>query len=243
MMLAIAKYVSTDIFDTGLGNADLKTTEYIQSTIFNNQLSIQGGPVLKFQQVLLTLNRFRWLWTVAFLAVAVLLTDAAWTAGEPKAGQAENEPIRIVADELISYNEDKYAEFIGNVKVTQGNFTITSDKLRIYYQGELLDNEKKGGDEELLKKIIATGNVIITSEQYNAEAEKAEYDTATMTVILSGKNAKVISGKNSITGSKITLNRKSGQVKVEGSKNKRIKAEFYTKDKASDAFKIEKSEE
>jgi hypothetical protein len=39
------------------------------------------------------------------------------------------------------------------------------------------------------------------------------------------------------------LNRKSGQVKVEGSKNKRIKAEFYTKDKASDAFKIEKSEE
>jgi lipopolysaccharide export system protein LptA len=177
------------------------------------------------------------------LAVAVLLTDAAWTAGEPKAGQAENEPIRIVADELISNNEDKYAEFIGNVKVTQGNFTITSDKLRIYYQGELLDNEKKGGDEELLKKIIATGNVIITSEQYNAEAEKAEYDTATMTVILSGKNAKVISGKNSITGSKITLNRKSGQVKVEGSKNKRIKAEFYTKGKASDAFKMEKSEE
>jgi lipopolysaccharide export system protein LptA len=203
--------------------------------------------VLKFQQVLLTLNRFKWLWTVAFLAVAVLLTDAAWTAGEPKAGQPGNEPIRIVADELISYNEDKYAEFTGNVKVTQGDFTITSDKLRIYYQGELLDNEKKDGDkdgdEELLKKIIATGNVTITSEQYNAEAEKAEYDTATMTVILSGENAKVISGQNSITGSKITLNRKSGQVKVKGSKNKRIKAEFYTKDKASDAFKMEKSED
>jgi lipopolysaccharide export system protein LptA len=228
MMLAIAKYVSTDIFNR-------------QFSIINCQF--KGGPVLKFQQVLLTLDRFRWLWTVAFLAVAVLLTDAAWTAGEPKAGQAENEPIRIVADELISYNEDKYAEFIGNVKVTQGNFTITSDKLRIYYQGELLDNEKKGGDEELLKKIIATGNVTITSEQYNAEAEKAEYDTATMTVILSGENAKVASGKNSITGSKITLNRKSGQVKVEGSKNKRIKAEFYTKGKASDAFKMEKSEE
>ncbi len=172
-----------------------------------------------------------------------LFAHAAWAADEPQTGPAENEPIQIVADELISYNEEKYAEFIGNVKVTQGNFTITSDKLRIYYQGELLDNEKKGGDEELLKKIIATGNVTITSEQYNAEAEKAEYDTATMTVILSGENAKVISGKNSITGSKITLNRKSGQVKVEGSTNKRIKAEFYTKDKASDAFKMEKSED
>jgi len=196
--------------------------------------------VLKFQHLLLTLNRFRWLWTVAFLAAAVLLTDAAWAAGEPKTGQAGNEPIQIVADELISYNEEKYAEFIGNVKVTQGNLAITSDKLRIYYQGELLDTEKKGGDEELLKKIIATGNVKFSSEQFNAEAEKVEYDTATMTVILSGKNAKVTSGKNSITGSKITLNRKSGQVKVEGSANKRIKAEFYTNDKTSDAFKIEK---
>jgi lipopolysaccharide export system protein LptA len=172
-----------------------------------------------------------------------LHTGAARAADEPKTGQAENEPIRIVADELISYNEEKYAEFIGNVKVTQADFTITSDKLRIYYQGELLDNEKKGGDQELLKKIIATGNVKITSEQYDAEADKAEYDTAAMTVILSGENAKVVSGKNSIAGSKITMNRKSGQVKVEGRGTKRIRAEFYTKGNASEAFKMEKAGE
>ena len=197
----------------------------------------------KFQHFILTSYRLRWFWTAALVAAAALFADAAWAADEPKTEPAGNEPIQIVADELISYNEDKYAEFIGNVKVTQGNFTITSDKLRIYYQGELLDNEKQGGDEELLKKIIATGNVKISSEQYNAEAEKAEYDTAAMTVILSGENTQVISGKNSITGSKITLNRKSSQVKVESSGTKRIKAEFYTKDNAIDAFKIEKSEE
>ncbi len=197
----------------------------------------------KFQHLILALNRLRWFRTAALVAAAALFANSAWAADEPKTGQAGNEPIQIVADELISYNEDKYAEFIGNVKVTQGNFTITSDKLRIYYQGELLDNEKQGGDEDLLKKIIATGNVKISSEQYNAEAEKAEYDTAAMTVILSGENTQVISGKNSITGSKITLNRNSGQVRVEGSGTKRIKAEFYTKDNATDAFKIEKSEE
>ena len=197
----------------------------------------------KFQYFILTPNRLRWFWTAALVAAAALFADAAWSADEPKTEPAGNEPIQIVADELISYNEDKYAEFIGNVKVTQGKFTITSDKLRIYYQGELLDQEKQGGDEELLKKIIATGNVKISSEQYNAEAEKAEYDTAAMTVILSGENTQVISGKNSITGSKITLNRKSSQVKVESSGTKRIKAEFYTKDNATDAFKIEKLEE
>ena len=197
----------------------------------------------KFQSFILALNRLRWLGTIALVAAAALFANTAWAADESKTGQPDNEPIQIVADKLISYNDDKYAEFIGNVKVTQGNFTITSDKLRIYYQGELLENQKKGGDEELLKKIIATGNVKISSEQYQAEADNAEYDTAAKTVVLSGENAKVISGKNSITGSIITLNQKSGQVKVESSGTKRIKAEFFTKEKASDSFKIEKSEE
>ena len=196
-----------------------------------------------FQHFIIAPNRLRWLGTIALVAAAALFANTAWTADQPQTGQPDNEPIQIVADQLISYNEDKYAEFVGNVKVTQGEFTITSDKLRIYYQGELLENEKKGSDEELLKKIIATGNVKISSEQYNAETDKAEYDTAEKTVILSGENSKVISGKNSITGSKITLNQKSGQVKVESSGTKRIKAEFFTKEKASDSFKMEKSDE
>ncbi len=197
----------------------------------------------KIRLFILAPHRVRWFWTIALVAAAALFVNAVRAAGESKTGQPVNEPIQIVADQLISYNEDKYAEFIGNVKVTQGKFTITSDKLIIHYQGKLLDNEEKSGDEELLKKIIAVGNVKIASEQYNAEAEKAEYDTAAMTVILSGENARVISGKNSITGSKITLNQKSGQVKVESSGRQRIKAEFYTKEKTSDVFKVEKPEE
>ena len=164
-------------------------------------------------------------------------------ADEPQSEPAENEPIQIVANELISYNDEKYAEFIGNVKVTQGKLTITSEKLIIHYEGELLDNEKKSSNEEILKKIIAVGNVKIDSEDYHAEADKAEYDRTAKTVVLSGKNTKVVSGKNSITGSKIIYNQESGQVKVESSGTKRIKAEFFTKDKTSDVFKFDKSEE
>jgi lipopolysaccharide export system protein LptA len=177
------------------------------------------------------------------VAAAALISIAAWAADDSNTVQAESEPIQIMADELISFNEEKYADFIGNVKVTQGEFTITSDKLRIHYRGELLDAEKKKSEEDIIKKIIATGNVKITSEQYKAQADKVEYDTATTTVILSGENSKVVSGKNSISGSIIRLNQKSGQVKVEGSATKRIKAEFFTKGKTSDAFKIEKSKE
>jgi lipopolysaccharide export system protein LptA len=188
-------------------------------------------------------DRVRWFRTIALFAIVVLLTNVARAADEPQTDRTENEPIQIVADELISYNDEKYAEFLGNVKVTQGDFTINADKLIIHYEGELLENKKKSSNEEVLKKIIAVGNVKIDSEQYHAEADKAEYDKAAKTVVLSGENARVVSGKNSITGSKITLNQNSGQVKVESSETKRIKAEFFTKDKTSDVFKFEKSEE
>lgn len=196
-----------------------------------------------FHRFILALVRFRWLRTLSLFAVVVLLTSVVRAADKPQGDQTENEPIQIVADELISYNDEKYAEFMGKVKVTQGEFTITADRLTIYYEGELLEEEKNGGDEGVLKKIIATGNVIIDSEDYHAEADRAEYDKDARTVVLSGQNAKVVSGKNSITGSKITYNQNSSQVKVESSGTKRIKAEFFTKEKTSDAFKFEKSEE
>ena len=158
--------------------------------------------------------------------------------------KAEDQPILIKADQLISNNEEKYAEFIGNVNVTQGELVITSEKLRIYYQGELINTEEKSDkNEDMLKKIIASGNVKIVSSQYTAESDKVEYDTASMTITMTGEDSKVISGKNSIAGSKIILYRNDGRVKVLGSKKKRVEATFYSGGKASDAFKIEQPKE
>ena len=185
--------------------------------------------------------------TIAIIA-ALLYAAAANAAGQSEtkavAKQNQDEPIQITADHLISDNQEQYAEFIGNVKVVQADWVITSDKLRIYYEGDLLNSEEKSkSTEQSLKKIVATGNVKIRSEQYSADAETAEYDTTSMTIILSGEDSKLFKGKNSITGSKIILYRKDGRVKVEGSKDKRIKAVFYSEGKASDAFGLDKPKE
>jgi lipopolysaccharide transport protein LptA len=200
--------------------------------------------VQQFQFVTLKIGRIVPLWTIALITTAALITGAAFAADKSKAetsdAKPENTPIIITAEQLDSDNKAKFAEFIGNVKAIQADFVITSDKLRIYYKGELLDTEKKGNDEEPLKKIVASGNVKITSDQYIAETEKLEYDTASMTIILTGENSTVINGKNSLTGSKIILYQKDGRVKVLGSKNKRIKAEFFSKGETSDAFKVGK---
>jgi lipopolysaccharide export system protein LptA len=154
--------------------------------------------------------------------------------------ETEDQPILIKADQLISNNEEKWAEFIGNVKVTQADMVIDSDKLRIYYRGELLDAEEKSSEkQETLKKIVATGNVNIKTSKYTAESDRVEYDAGSMTITMIGDNSKVVSGKNSIAGSKIILYRKDNRIKVLGSQKKRVEATFFSGGSASDAFKVE----
>lgn len=208
---------------------------------------MKGGYVQKFQCIILRICRIRLFWAIAIITGTALISGSALAAGESKTGatdtKPEDEPIHITAEQLISNDEEKYAEFIGDVKATQADFVMTSDKLRIYYVGDLLTAEEKSSNEEQLKKIVANGNVKIRSDKYSADTDEAEYEMTTRTIILIGDNSKVFSGKNSITGSKITLNRNTGQYKVEGEKNKRIKAIIYSKGGSSDVFKIGKPEE
>ncbi len=153
------------------------------------------------------------------------------TAPMRKATQSE-ERIQITADELISSNQDNYAEFIGNVEAAQGNFVIKSDRLRIYYKNISGGSKKSPIGEEAIEKIIASGNVKIWSEDRVAETHRAEYSVADMVLVLSGENSKIQSGKNFVTGSKIILYRKDGRIKVEGGNGKRVKAIFYQSESA-----------
>ena len=183
------------------------------------------------------------LWPVLLVAVA-LMTGVALAADKSKTAapdkETEDQPILIKADQLISNNEEKWAEFIGNVKVTQADMVIDSDKLRIYYRGELLDTEDKSNEkQDTLKKIVATGNVHIKTSKYMAESDNVEYDAVSMTITMIGDNSKVVSGKNSIAGSKIILYRKDNRIKVLGNQKKRVEATFFSGGSASDAFKVE----
>lgn len=201
----------------------------------------------KLITIFLKICRFLPLWMIVFTAAAVF-SGAVFAAGESKTAATENKPedvpILITADQLVSNNEEKYAEFVGNVKATQADFVITSDTLRIYYEGDLLDTEEQTNqNDDMLKKIVAAGNVKIRSDQYNADTENAEYDTKTMIIILSGENSKVFSEKSSITGSKIVLNRKTGRFKVLGGKKERVEATIFSGGKASEAFKVDESKE
>lgn len=165
------------------------------------------------------------------IVVIMHLSPSVFAEDQPKEKDENQigEQIQIVADKLITHNEEKYAEFIGDVRARQGDFTINSDHLRIYYKDNLANLKNQTGSQELIKRIVASGNVKISSNKYIAESELVEYDLESTILVLKGENSTIKNGNNLITGSKITVYRKDEQIMVERSTDKRVRAVFYSK--------------
>jgi lipopolysaccharide export system protein LptA len=138
---------------------------------------------------------------------------------------------------MKAISKEQYAEFTGNVKAVQGDFSLTSDVLRIYYTEGSKEGSKpvKKGS---ISKIVAKGNVRIKSEDFTAVSDIALYLTGPMVIILKGPNSKVTSGENSIVGSKITYYRTNGRIKIEGTPGKRVEGVFYSKKNEKGDFTI-----
>jgi lipopolysaccharide export system protein LptA len=166
------------------------------------------------------------------LAVAILLGFAGGVSPADKTGPPENDlasqPIEITADRLVSHGDQNYAEFIGNVEAAQGNFSIRSDTLKITYQRSAGAGSKGATDADSIEKIEAIGRVKIKSDNRRAETDRAEYRVQDEVIELIGENSFLTDGKNTLTGSKITWHRKTGEITVAGSDQKRVKAVFYS---------------
>ncbi|MBW1777682.1 MAG: hypothetical protein JRJ54_08815 [Deltaproteobacteria bacterium] len=167
-----------------------------------------------------------------FLGMLLLLIAPA-TAEDPPAADAKNpdDVIYITSDRLFSDNNARYAEFIGNVRAVQGTTVITGDRLKVYYKSDLQSVESQGPGEESIQKLESTGNVVIEFDNRVAKAQKAIYITDSRILILTGPDSSLTSGKNVVTGEKITLYREDGRIEVESGETGRVEAVFYQKGK------------
>lgn len=145
--------------------------------------------------------------------------------------QSDGERISMESDRAILYRTDRMIELMGNVRIHQGNTVITADHLKLFLkEGARLETPKKSS-ENAIKKIIASGNVTFKFDIGTAYADQAEYATDTMLLILTGKAPRFISGENTITGKKITVNRGNGMVEFEGSGSGQVEAIIYSNEK------------
>ena len=136
----------------------------------------------------------------------------------------ENSRIRIAADKLVAEVDAGEIEFVGNVKATRTDAVITSDRLKIIYDPDILKNKTPASNNISIKKIIANGNVKIEIDNIIAETDRAEYTIKSKVLVLLGEQSKVSQGGHSITGTKFTLHRNEGKLTVESGEKNRIKA-------------------
>jgi lipopolysaccharide export system protein LptA len=152
-------------------------------------------------------------------------------AETPAANAPKSKPIHIAADKLVTYSSTRLAEFIGNVRATQNGTVIIADRMKVFYQsGPAQEGTDNTAGAQSVRKIIAEGNVKITLEDRMAISSQAVYTPADRILVLSGSGSKLISGENTISGQKITLNRANGSITVERGKEKRVEAVIFSED-------------
>jgi len=130
--------------------------------------------------------------------------------------------IHITADKLISSTNDNRAEFIGNVKVKQGETQIDADRLQIFFSKA--SGSESASPEQSLERLVASGNVKIIVDNRLAVANKAVYKTKERLLTLTGPGAKITSGENTISGETITFYRDDGRFTVDGGTGGRVEA-------------------
>jgi len=142
---------------------------------------------------------------------------------------ANKPPIHIEADRMVSMKADNAVLFTGNVDAKQGQMTIRSAEMTVYYlSAEEKAKLPQSGEERTLKKLFASGNVEIQNEGMTGTGDKMEYYEAERKMILIG-NSKVWQDNNLVTGHTVVVYLDQGKSIVERGEKKgeRVKAFFY----------------
>lgn len=167
-----------------------------------------------------------------------MLVSVTDRAGQRPAAAAENaasdsgdQQLMITADRLVADSGEHFSEFSGNVKALQGKTVIWADFLKIYFKKSQSPATDLNAGEDSIEKIVATGNVKINFEDTRAQAREAAYTTETQLLVLTGPDSRMTSGKNTISGSRIILDRTNGRITVESGAAKQVEAFFYTEGK------------
>lgn len=141
------------------------------------------------------------------------------------------QPVTITADELVSDDASETAEFIGNVKVVRGDYTLTADRLTVHYRRSDRPSTPKTVGRANISEIVAVGHVRIVSTDLTATAERASYDAENRMIELSGQDSTVASSGGTVSGSKITLFLDTDQFQVSGGPKNRVRAVFKRTEK------------
>jgi lipopolysaccharide export system protein LptA len=155
--------------------------------------------------------------------------------------QNRDQPIQIDAASLEMRDKKKEATFSGNVKVVQGDTTMTSKTLVVFYESSqnsasttTAGNAKSAkaapassapmqsatpgpGGASSIKRLEAKGNVVVTQKDQVVTGETAVFDTKTNLITMFGGGGPVVmtQGKNVLRGDRLLVDMTTGVSRVE----------------------------
>jgi len=165
--------------------------------------------------------------TIVAAVAAALLTAPAVAqpiGAPPNALQGfavnRNKPTRITSATLEVRDKEKKAIFIGNVVVAQGDVTMKSATLDVFYDqdgnaGETRPTQPGQPDQQQIRRIEAKGGVVVTQREQTATGETATFDMPTNTVELIG-NVVITQGPQIVRGERLKVDMTSGVSEVFG---------------------------
>lgn len=173
----------------------------------------------------------------AFAAGMYSVAAAAQTAvtGVPNAmqgfSQNRDQPIQIEAASLEMRDKKKEATFSGNVKVVQGDTTMTSKTLVVFYdsagsgapapaastkaaKAPMQAAAPGPGGSSSIRRLEARGSVVVTQKDQVVTGETAVFDTKTNLITMLG-GIVLTQGKNVLRGDRLMVDITTGVSKVE----------------------------
>ena len=176
----------------------------------------------------------------AAIAVAMIAAGQATAqnavTGVPNAmqgfSQNRDQPIQIESATLEMRDKKKEATFAGNVKVVQGDTTMTSKTLVVFYESAPAATAPVAGSKTAakpapiqsatpgpggtssIKRLEARGNVVVTQKDQVVTGETAVFDTKTNLVTMLG-GVILTQGKNVLRGDRLMVDMTTGVSRVE----------------------------
>ncbi len=177
----------------------------------------------------------------AIVAAASLAGPAALGAGAPQSGgqpsgppnalqgfsQNRDKPIKISSVSLEVRDKDKVATFSGDVHLVQGDTTLRSKTLVVFYDDESTPKPAPkpiaGAPDappmsQQIRRVEAKGGVLVTQKDQTATGESGIFDMQANTVTLLG-NVIISQGQNVVKGDRLTVDLTSGTSRVECGKS------------------------
>jgi lipopolysaccharide export system protein LptA len=178
-------------------------------------------------------------------AIVLLVTIAAGDAGAqntvtgvPNAmqgfSQNRDQPIQIESATLEMRDKKKEATFSGNVKVVQGDTTMTSKSLVVFYDANTAPAASTPaagskaaksapapaaapgpGGSQSIRRLEARGSVVVTQKDQVVTGDTAVYDTKTNLVTMLGTPVVLTQGKNVLRGDRLLVDMTTGVSRVE----------------------------